>query len=83
MVEIGIMDRQTKKILTTKVEKDNQVFFSYGQGFEENKLAVYAFESNVVLFQLSENKSIENAFKKKYKILRSNTVKRYRKEGLI
>ena len=80
-VEIGLINRETKEVLTTTTEKENQIYYSIGMDFENGKTLIYAFESNAVLMELKEDASdatIKREFLKKYKLLKPNAVKRYR-----
>jgi len=90
-VEIGLLDRNTKEVFVTTVDKDDQIYFSIGiredwDNEGEYVIPIYCFESNVELFTLADGKSdatIHREFLKKYKILKPGAVKRFRNEGLL
>jgi len=86
LVEIGIQNRKTQEILTTEVEKSN--FYTYVSigAAEDNKISVYAFESNAVLLTLKEtatDATIQRELLRQYKLLKPGAVKRLRKEGKV
>ena len=85
-VEIGLLNRETKEILTAMTDKENQVYMSIGSRMSTDQIVLYAFESNQELFSLKDNvsnKTIHREFQKRYKLLKPNAIKRFRKEGLI
>ncbi len=88
-VEIGILDRNSKLVHLTTVDKGYELYYSIGwrEHFDnegEFVIPVYAFESNVELFTLPDGKSdatIDREFLKRYKILKPGAINRLRKEG--
>lgn len=88
IVEIGLLNRETGEIFTTMTEKDEQIYMAIGRLWndetEEFENAIYAFDSNALLFTLPEKASdatIDREFKKRYKMLKPGAVARMRKEG--
>ena len=83
---IGLMRRSDKKICFTQC--DEIIFYSVGNITidDEPCVAVYAFESNVILFTLpaeSSDKKIVREFLKKYKMLPPATCRQMQREGRV
>lgn len=85
-VEIGLMNRESGDILTAMVDKEDQIFMSIGGSPDSDEFSIYAFIGNVEIMRFpntSSDATINRKFLKQFKLLKANTVKRFREEGKI